>query len=166
MSLVIVSLAGAAAFGLVRPFFSAQKSPDSPVPPSSAWRGLLIQAPAEAVLDAGHPMILVHGTYRIQGRDYPRDDRLVLKAVDAATGKVYEAEAGDRDPSPQAPPPPPPPEPDPAVLARMVYSGHFSADLVATLGLPRVEARYRVSAALGSIVSNEVLLRVVVREKP
>ena len=152
-----------AATGLLRPYFSTHENPDSPVPPSPHWRGLLIAGPAQIELELKHPMILIHGTYRIQGKDYPEDDRLRLIAVESRTQETYAAEAGDRDPSPIEPPPTPPPPPDPEAIKRMIFSGFFSTDLVTTVELPWKPGTYRVRATLGPIRSNEITVRVAIK---
>jgi hypothetical protein len=151
-------LAGANAF--ISPFFSAEEFPDSPKPANPQWRGVLIAAPARTVLTLRQPMVIVRGTYRIQGTNYPARDRLKLVAVDLNSKKEYSGLAGQRDASPDAPRPPSK-QPDPETFKRMVFSGFFNADLVATLGLPRVSASYRVWAELGPIRSNEITLHVV-----
>ena len=144
------------------PFFSASEHADSPKPPNAQWRGVMITAPAETVLSPRQPMILIRGTYRISGDNYPAKDTLKLVALDVQTKKEYSGVAGQQDPSRSIPRPLSPP-PDPQKLARMVFSGFFNADLVATLKLPPAPATYRVRAELGPIVSNDVTIKVVIR---
>lgn len=142
-----------------KPFYNSTETPDSPHPPHDGWRGVLISAPAQVTLTTRQPMILVRGTYRIQGDKYPKDDRLRLIAVNVATKQEYARTAGQRDPSPDEPPPKTEP-PDPAVIKRMIFSGFFNADLVGTAMLPWASATYRVRAELGDIRSNEITIQV------
>ena len=144
------------------PFYNADELPDSPKPPNPTWRGLLLEVPAQAVLSLKQPMIVVHGTYRIQGANYPVNDRLRLVAVDAFTKKEYTGSAGQRDANLDAPPPKTEP-PDPAVVKRMVFSGFFNADLVATAKLPLAAGTYRVRAFLGDLGSNEITIQITVQ---
>ncbi|MBI5384815.1 MAG: hypothetical protein HZA90_09030 [Verrucomicrobia bacterium] len=153
-------LAGASL--LNSPFYNTDELPESPKPPNPQWRGVLIDAPAQAVLSLKQPMIILRGTYRIQGTNYPANDRLRLVAVDAATKQEYAGTAGQRDPSPDVPPPKTE-EPDPEVVKRMVFSGFFNADLVATVKLPRAAGLYRVRAELGNLKSNEITIQVAVQ---
>jgi hypothetical protein len=144
------------------PFFNTLEGPDSPKPPSPGWRGLLIAGPSRAVLSLKQPMLLLRGTYRIQGDAYPKDDRLRLVAIDVRTRQEYSQTAGQRDASPDEPPPPAVP-PDPAVTRRMVFSGHFNADLMGTLHLPWAPATYRVLARMGDLQSNELTVQVDIK---
>lgn len=147
----------------ISPFFSTAEDPRSPQPPNPSWRGLLLSAPPQAVLSLRQPMVLVHGSYRIQGDAYPADDRLRLVAVDTATGVEYAGEAGERDPSPTLPPPEPEEPVEPEVFKRMIFSGFFNADLMATARLPWKSGTYKVRAELGRIRSNENTLQIVVQ---
>jgi hypothetical protein len=144
-----------------KPYYSATRMPLSPQPPHDGWRGVLIHVPQEVTLTLKQPTVLLHGTYRIQGDKYPKQDLLRLVAVELASKKEYSGVAGQRDDSPDAPPPPAP-APAPAVIQRMVFSGFFNADLVATLKLPWSSASYRVRAELGDIRSNDVTVKVAV----
>ena len=101
--------------------------------------------------------------YRIAGASYPKNDRLRIIAVDAASRRQFEAAAGQRDPSPDEPPPPSDP-PDPETVRRMIFSGFFNADLMATLGLPWTNATYKVRAELGNIPSNEIVVEIVIQQ--
>jgi hypothetical protein len=145
-----------------RPFYNSTETPDSPRPPNDAWRGVLISTPTQATLTAKQPMLLIRGTWRIQGDKYPKDDRLRLIAVNLATKQEYARTAGQRDPSPDEPPPKTEP-PDPAVIKRMIFSGFFNADLLGTVRLPWAAATYRVRAELGDIRSNEITIQVQVQ---
>lgn len=142
------------------PFFSAQETPESPKPPQPQWRGVMIAAPTEAKLSLKQPMIIVRGTYRISGANYPANDRIKLVAINIATKREFSGYAGQRDASPDVPPPDSE-KADPAVLKRMVFSGFFNADLVATVKLPWTSASYRVRAEFGTIPSNEVTIQVL-----
>ncbi len=144
------------------PYYNADEHPQSPKPPTPQWRGVMIAAPGQVVLMLRQPMLLLHGTYRIQGTNYPAKDRLKLIAVDVNTKREYVGVAGQRDPNPDVPPPPAEP-PDPQVLKRMVFSGFFNTDLIATLKLPRAAAVYRVRAEFGSIPSNEITIQVTLQ---
>lgn len=145
------------------PYYSADEHPQSPKPPNPQWRGVMIAAPAEAVLTLRQPMLLLRGSYRIQGTNYPANDRLKLIAVDVVAKREYTGFAGQRDASPDVPPPSSAP-PDPEIVKRMIFSGFFNADLVATLKLPRVSATYRVRAEFGDIPSNEITVQIVVQQ--
>jgi hypothetical protein len=147
---------------LVSPFFSSEQHPESPKPPNAQWRGVLIAAPAQAALTVRTPIVLLRGTYRIQGANYPKEDRLRLVATEVATRKQFAALAGQHDPSPDVPPPDSE-TPDPETLKRMIFSGFFNTDLVATLKLPWTNATYRVRAELGTIPSNEITVQIVVK---
>jgi hypothetical protein len=147
---------------LASPFFGSEEHPESPKPPNPQWRGVLIAAPEQAVLTLRTPGILLRGTYRIQGGNYPKDDRLRLTATDIVSRKQFTGAAGQRDPSPDVPPPDSE-APDPETLKRMIFSGFFNADLVATVKLPWTNATYRVRAELGPIQSNEVTVQVLVK---
>lgn len=105
-------------------------------------------------------MILLHGTYRLSGGNYPANDRLKFTATDVATRREYSGYAGQQDASPDVPPPDAE-KPDPEVLKRMVFSGFFNADLVATVHLPWTAATYRVRVDLGPIPSNEITVQVL-----
>jgi hypothetical protein len=145
--------------GYGNPFFDAVEYPDSPQPPNARWRGILISAPSQVVLTIKQPLLLVRGTYRIQGDTYPKDDTLYLAAFDTLTRKEYIQAAGQQDESPDEPPPPSDPE-DPALVQRMVFSGYFNADLAGMLGLPWAPATYRVMARMGHLQSNQLVIRV------
>jgi hypothetical protein len=142
------------------PFFSAQETPESPKPPQPQWRGVMIAGPAQAKISLKEPMIIVRGTYRISGANYPANDRIKLVAINIATRHEYTGYAGQRDASPDVPPPESE-KPDPQVLKRMVFSGFFNADLVATVKLPWNSASYRVRAEFGTIPSNEITVQVL-----
>lgn len=144
------------------PYYNADQNPQSPKPPSPQWRGVMIEAPGEVILSLRQPMLLLHGTYRIQGSNYPAKDNLRIIAVDAATKREYTGIAGQRDSSPDAPPPPSEP-PNPETVKRMVFSGFFNTDLVGTLRLPLASANYRVRVEFGNIPSNEINIRVIVK---
>jgi hypothetical protein len=142
------------------PFFSAQETPENPKPPQPQWRGVMIAGPAQAKISLKEPMIIVHGTYRISGANYPANDRIKFVAINVATKREFTGYAGQRDASPDAPRPPSE-KADPSVLKRMVFSGFFNADLVATVKLPWTTASYRVRAEFGAIPSNEITVQVL-----
>lgn len=144
------------------PYYSTAQHPDSPKPPNPQWRGVLISAPPRFTLTLRQPLAILRGYYKIQGTNYPADDRLKLIAVDLATKQEYSATAGQRDPSPDEPPPPSEP-PDPEVLKRMIFSQHFNADLIGTLRLPWTNATYKVRAEFGPILSNEITVQVIIQ---
>jgi len=144
------------------PYYNANEGPQSPKPPNAQWRGVMIAAPNPAVITLRNPQVLLHGTYRIQGANYPANDSLKLTAIEMVSKKEFTAIAGQHDASPSVPPPPEAP-PDPQMLKRMVFSGFFNTDLIATLKLPRVGATYRVRADLGNIPSNEIMVQITLQ---
>lgn len=107
-------------------------------------------------------MVILRGSYRIAGTNYPANDRLRLTAVDG-NRRQFEGVAGQRDSSPDEPPPPSDP-PDTETIKRMIFSGYFNVDLMATLGLPWTNATYKVKAELGNIPSNEIVMEIVVQQ--
>lgn len=146
----------------VRPFYNSEEHPDSPKPPNPQFRGVLISAPAQNTLSARSPLVLLRGSYRIQGSNYPANDRIRLVAIDIASKRQYAAFAGQRDPSPDAPPPPSDP-PNVETVRKMIFSGFFNTDLMATLGLPWTNATYKVRAEFGTIPSNEIPVQIIVQ---
>src|SRR5687767_1602812 len=146
------------------PFYSTEQHADSPKATNAAWRGIIISAPPQVTLGPRQPMVILRGHSRIQGTNYPADDKLKLFAVNVATKQEYTAIAGQRDPSPDEPPPPSTP-PDPEVVKKMVFSKYFNTDLMATLGLPWTNATYRVRAQIGPIPSNEISIQVITSER-
>src|SRR5262245_5037418 len=74
---------------LFSPFYNSDETPQSPKPPNPNWRGVLIDAPPESVVTLRQPMVLLRGTYRIQGTNYPANDRLRIIAIDPATKKEF-----------------------------------------------------------------------------
>ena len=145
------------------PFYSTAQLPDSPKPPNDQWRGVLISAPAQAVLSLRQPMVLLHGFYRVPGTNFTPEARLKITAIDAGTKRQYSALAGQREASPDEPPPRRPP-PDPELMKTMIFSQHFNTDLIAALGLPWTNATYKVKAEFGSMPSNEISVQVVVQQ--
>ena len=155
-------LSGGLANLLANPYYNADEHRDSPKPSAPQWRGVMISAPGEVVLNLRNPMLILRGCYRISGANYPAKDRLKLIAVDVATKREYTAEAGQRDSSPDVPPPPSDP-PDPETVKRMVFSGFFNADLMGTLKLPFTSGTYRIRAEFGNIPSNEITVKITVK---
>lgn len=121
----------------------------------------MIQSAPQAALTARQPLILVHGTYRIQASDFPPDARLRLVALDQRTKQEYAGGVGQRDASPDVPPPKTS-EPPAETLQRMVITGYFNTDLVATVKLPWASAIYRIHAELAGNLSNEITIQVTV----
>ncbi len=145
---------------IIKPFFSAEKVPQSPEPPSSAWRGILIQSQLEHKLTMKNRMVVLNGYYKLDGSEYPLDDDdLRIQAVNTATKATFEAAAGEKDDSPVEPDEPGPP------LSRddirdMVFSGYFNTDILLALKLPPSGGKYRVWVTMGSIKSNEITIDI------
>ena len=136
--------------------------PDSPKPANELWRGVIISAPEKATLSPSRPMVLLCGFFRVQGGNYPKDDRLKVIAADISTKKEYTAFLGQHDSNPDVPPPPRQP-PNPEVVKRMVFSQHFNSDIMAALGLPWANATYKVQVHFGDLRSNEITVQVIVQ---
>jgi len=147
-----------------RPYYDAQEHPDSPQAPNPQWRGVLISAPERSVLTLRQPMVILRGTFAIQGNQMTESSRLVLKAVDLRTKQEYSGVAGQQDPSPVVPDPnaDEPEDPEDIELARqMIYTGFFNTDIIGMLGLPRSPGAYRVWAEYGTVKSNEINLQIL-----
>ncbi len=143
--------------------FSTEERADSPRPPSPEWTGILIAAASSVVLDLKPPVVIVRGTYRIQGANYPDKARWKLVVIDPATDKPVVREMGQRDPSPTVPDPEAGRPLDAETKARITYVGHVNADLFATVGLVPRPGTYVVRFELGSLKSNEIAVKVVAR---
>ncbi len=143
-------------------FYSTDKLPTSPKPENELWRGVIISAPERATLSRSKPALLLSGFFRVQGANFPKDDRLKVVATDTATKKESSAFLGQKDNSPDVPPPPRK-APDPEVVKRMVFSQYFNSDIMAALGLPWANATYKVRVQFGDLRSNEITVQVIVQ---
>lgn len=147
----------------IMPFFSTDELPESPKPPSPAWRGVLIQAQTTHQLSRDKFEVPVYGLYKLDGSTYPLgEDDLRIYAVDMATKLATESGLGERDESPDMPQEGATPlkRED---IADMLFTGHFNCDVAGTLALPPKSAKYRVWASLGKIRSNEILIEIIYR---
>lgn len=143
--------------------FSTDQHADSPKPPSPAWTGILITGPANVVVGTLVPTVIVRGTYRIKGLDYPAKARWKLVVVEPGKPKPVAVELGQKDPSPVAPDPAGEQPLDDKTKAKMTYVGYFNADLFPSTGIVPKPGNYVVRAELGSLRSNEIAIKVVAR---
>jgi hypothetical protein len=143
--------------------FSTDQHAESPKPPTPTWTGILIVAPSSVTLGTTPPTVMVRGTYRIKGTDYPTKARWKLVVTDPVTNKPVSAEMGQRDPSPVAPDPLADQPIDDKTKAKMTYVGHFNAELFLTTGMVPKPGNYIVRAELGPLRSNEIAIKVVTR---
>lgn len=124
--------------------YSTDQHAESPKPPSTTWTGILIAAPANVVVGTVPPPVVVRGTYRIKGLDYPPKGRWKLVVIDSVTNKAISAEMGQKDPSPVEPDPLADKPIDEKTKARMTYVGYFNAELFLTTGLAPKPGNYVV----------------------
>ena len=135
--------------------FNLQQYPDSPVPPSPNWEGIIIQQKKGSAYERP---IIIRGYYRLKYSDMLKDDSIIITAVDNKTGKVFTGIAGQDEENIVIKPNTTQGNSDNKNVNGLIIPSYFNIDFTETLNIPKENAAYNVTIKIGDKISNTLLL--------